>query len=388
VNLRGVRSDGLARGVALAPPEVLSPSSWLSVDLRTIAHGPALKTNAQLRLLLGATEVEARLRLLDRETLEPGARAVAQLHVVAPVSAPARERFILRLPSPAQTVAGGVVLDPQAMRLRRHEPTSYENLQALVGATPEEVIGRTIAGSGPAGAPLTRLARLAGLSQGRVEAALSAAGAVRTGARALTREAFDALIQSVQRMMVEQAEAQPNGLARRRIGLLTPGVGAEPLDAAIAALVSAGRLRQEGGVIRLAPQAADDQARGRQDQAMAARLGEAFRVAAFMPPDTAVAAATPAAKRGLDRLLRDGVIVRTYDRVQKRELLFHRDAVAEARRRLAPLLGEPGLLVKDAGMALGISRKYSVPLLEYLDTIQFTQRVGDRRILGRYGGDG
>jgi selenocysteine-specific elongation factor len=81
------------------------------------------------------------------------------------------------------------------------------------------------------------------------------------------------------------------------------------------------------------------------------------------------------------------VIVRTYDRVQKRELLFHRDAVAEARRRLAPLLIEPGLLVKDAGAVLGISRKYSVPLLEYLDTIQFTQRVGDRRILGRHGRD-
>jgi selenocysteine-specific elongation factor len=80
------------------------------------------------------------------------------------------------------------------------------------------------------------------------------------------------------------------------------------------------------------------------------------------------------------------VVVRTYDRVQKREVLFHRDAVAEAQRRLAPLLAEPGLLVKDAGAALGISRKYSVPLLEYLDTIQFTQRVGDRRILRRRGG--
>jgi selenocysteine-specific elongation factor len=388
VNLRGMPSDAIARGLALAPPDLLSPSSWLSVDLRCVAHGPALKTNARLRLLFGATEVEVRLRLLDRETLESGARAIAQLHAAVPLSAPARERFILRLPSPALTVAGGVVLDPDARRLRRRDPTQYLELEAFVGATPEEIVARSIAASGPAGAPLARLARTAGVSPSRAEAALSAAGAVRTGGRALMRKTFDTLVSDVLRLMVEQAEMQPNGLARRRVGLLTPGVGAEPLDAAIAALVAAGRLRQEGGLVRLAPHAADEQARARQDEAIALRLGEAFRAAAFMPPDTAVAASTPAAKRGLDRLLRDGVIVRTYDRVQKRELLFHRDAIAEAQRRLAPLLAEPGLLVKDAGAALGMSRKYSVPLLEYLDTIQFTQRVGDRRILGRYGRSG
>jgi selenocysteine-specific elongation factor len=387
VNLRGIPSDAVGRGLALAPPDLLSPSSWLSVDLRSVDHAPALKTNARLRLLFGATEVEARLRLLDRDTLEPGARAVAQLNVAVPVSAPARERFILRLPSPALTVAGGIVLDPAARRLRRRDPTQDADLKAWVGAMPEEIIAHAIAASGAAGVSVARLARVAGLSPERVETALTMTGGLRTGARAMTRDAFNDLVLAVLRLMVEQAETQPNGIARRRIGLLTPGVGAEPLDAAIAALVAAGRVRQEGGVLRLAPRAGDEQARARQDEAIAARLGEAFRVAAFNPPDMAVAASTPAAKRGLDRLLREGVIVRTYDRVQKREVLFHRDAVIEARRRLAPLLVEPGLLVKDAGAALGISRKYSVPLLEYLDTIQFTQRVGDRRILGRYGHD-
>jgi selenocysteine-specific elongation factor len=387
VNLRGIPQDAVARGLALAPPDLLSPSSWLSVDVRCVASGPALKTNARLRLMFGATDVEVSLRLLDRQTLEPGARAVAQLHAVTPLSAPARERFILRLPSPAQTVAGGGVLDPDARRMRRGDPALSADLEPWIGATPEEIIADAIAAGGRSGVPLTRLARVAGVSRRRVETALAAAGAVLTGARALSRDAFDALVADVLRLMVDQAESQPNGLARRRIGLLTPGVGAEPLDAAIAALVAAGRLRQDGGAVRLAPRAADEQARVRQEEAIAARLGEAFRVAAFTPPDMAIAASTPAAKRGLDRLLREGLIVRTYDRVQKRELLFHRDAIADARRRLTPLLVEPGLLVKDAGAALGISRKFSVPLLEYLDTIQFTQRVGDRRILGRHGRD-
>ena len=79
--------------------------------------------------------------------------------------------------------------------------------------------------------------------------------------------------------------------------------------------------------------------------------------------------------------MKEGAVVRTTDRVQKRDLFFHPDAVDIARTRLAPLLREPGLLVKEAGEALGISRKFSVPLLEYLDTVRFTKRVADRRVL-------
>jgi selenocysteine-specific elongation factor len=64
-------------------------------------------------------------------------------------------------------------------------------------------------------------------------------------------------------------------------------------------------------------------------------------------------------------------------------VLFHRDAVADARRRLLPLLAAaPGLLVAEVGGALEISRKYSLALLVHLDRIRFTRRVGDRRILG------
>jgi selenocysteine-specific elongation factor len=59
------------------------------------------------------------------------------------------------------------------------------------------------------------------------------------------------------------------------------------------------------------------------------------------------------------------------------------EAVARARLALAPLLAPPGLLVKEAGAVLGISRKFSVPLLEYLDAVKFTRRVDQRRVLAR-----
>jgi selenocysteine-specific elongation factor len=86
-------------------------------------------------------------------------------------------------------------------------------------------------------------------------------------------------------------------------------------------------------------------------------------------------------KRAVDRLLREGIIVRAVDRAKDREILFHKEAIEDAQRRLAPLLeGNPGLLVNEITAALGISRKYCMPLLDHLDTIHFTRRVDDRRV--------
>jgi selenocysteine-specific elongation factor len=83
-------------------------------------------------------------------------------------------------------------------------------------------------------------------------------------------------------------------------------------------------------------------------------------------------------------LVRTGRLVATFDRVQKREVIFHRDAVAHARRTIeGQLAGAAGFLVGELGRALGISRKHSIPLLEHLDSVHFTRRVGDRRVLAR-----
>ena len=85
-------------------------------------------------------------------------------------------------------------------------------------------------------------------------------------------------------------------------------------------------------------------------------------------------------KRVVDRLLREGVVVRTVDRAKDKELLFHKDAIADARHRLAPLLAPPGLLVSEIAAALGTTRKYCMPLLDHLDAIRFTRRIDDRRV--------
>ena len=143
-------------------------------------------------------------------------------------------------------------------------------------------------------------------------------------------------------------------------------------------------VRQAAGAVSLVQR--DRDAR---NAAQAARLGNqlaaALQQGGLSPPDLAALAADLPARHALAQLVRDGVAIRTRDRVQKRDVLFHRDAIDLARRRLAPLLTGAGLKVTEAGATLGISRKYSVPLLEYLDSIHFTRRVEDRRVLGSSG---
>ena len=161
-----------------------------------------------------------------------------------------------------------------------------------------------------------------------------------------------------------------------------PGASPAVLDAAVARLAQAGRLRQDGGLLR--PPARPDEKAGRMrmEAALAADLVQAFREGGLTPPDLERAAPTAPSRRVLEGLVRQGVIVKTFDRVQKREILFHCEAVDQAKARLAPVLHPPGLLVAEAGKVLGVSRKYSVPLLEHLDALRFTRRMGDRRVLG------
>ncbi|WP_158916476.1 selenocysteine-specific translation elongation factor [Caulobacter sp. S45] len=382
VNLRGVEPADAPRGSALIAPGLAPLSTWLSVELRAVVGAGSLRNGTRLMLLFGTAEVEARLRLLDRDTLEAGMPALAQLDCTEPVSVLARERFVLRIASPAHTVAGGIVLDPAARRRRRRDAGVLAELGALVEATPEQIVLQALKASGASGASLDRLSRLAGVSPGRARVMVGEASARIVGDIAITVDAFASVQARIRKVLAGQAESQPNGIARRRLAALVPHVGEAVLDHALSLLAAEGVIRLEGGVVRLPPRRADAESQARQVVAIAQRLVELLRQGGLGPPDVEALAPTPLARRVLDQLAKDGRAVRTFDRVQKREVFFHPDAVADAQKRLRPLLGGQGLSTGEIGAALGMSRKFSVPLLEYLDVLRFTRRQGDRRMLG------
>ena len=164
------------------------------------------------------------------------------------------------------------------------------------------------------------------------------------------------------------------GLARDELLTALPGTGAAVLDEALGCLLARGVISKRGSRL-VVPRPEEDRVRARNEAQRASRIAETLRRGGLTPPNPSAIVTDPQSKRAVDRLLREGVVVRALDRAKGRDILFHHDAIEAAQRRLAPLLERaPGLLVTEVGAALGISRKYSMPLLDHLDTIRFTRQ--------------
>jgi selenocysteine-specific elongation factor len=387
VNLRGIEPVQVASGDALGQPGILQPATWLSVHLRLLDNAPmALRTAETVRLLVGTMEAIVRVRLLDRDALAPGDSCLAQLHCLEAVVIPTRERFILRATSRPITIGGGLVLDCGSVRLQRHMAPTLRRLQVLANDDASAILARGLTEAGSLGVQISDLARLAGLAPLRVMALLSPEVVVTAGGVAVLRSALDVVLPALHAALEAQDVSAPGkGLTLNALAsTLHPASSTAVLEEAVARLVADGTASRDGGAVRLyRPE--QERAVFDLDEELAMRFAGMLRSAALQPPDLAdLTAEHTRAVIVLERLTRAGIIVRLVDRTQKRTLLFHRDAIRGAQDILAPLLASaPGLLAKDAGAALGVSRKYSIPLLEYLDTIRFTRRAGDRRMLVR-----
>jgi selenocysteine-specific elongation factor len=327
--------------------------------------------------MLGTDELDARLRLLDREVLEPRQAGFAQLHCETAVALPAREHVILRLASPPLTVAGGMVLEPATRRQRRNCPPVLKRLEDLRALAPEAIVAAQVEREGPGGTTLRQLSQLSGLATPRIAELLQTLPVVTSRSGLVVGKTdMDHLLSRIPQLLVPH----PTGLSRDQLLSALSGTGHAVLDAALGRLLARAAISLRGTQY-LIPRPNEDLARARNEVELASQIAEILRRSGLAPPNPSTIVTGAQSKRAVDRLLRAGIIVRCCDRAKDREILFHKDAIEAAQRRLEPLLeGSPGLLVNEITAALGISRKYCMPLLDHLDTIHFTRRVDDRRV--------
>lgn len=366
VNLRDLAAGEVTHGGALVSPGLLEPSAWLTVRLRAAPSAPPLRNGQRLRLLYGTAETDVVLRLLDRDALEPGDPCFAQFRCAQRIVVPVREHVVLRTMAPLRSVAGGVVIEAAPRRQRRHIAAVLERLERMANSSPKEIVTCMLdTGS----VRVLDAARLAGVSVGMAEATLREAGATLSGGFAARTDALERLAGRIMKLVSEQPDGLPTTALRAALGRL-----AQPLaDLVMTHLGTRGAVLRDGRLrLRRVEQKSLESA--------AREIAEQFRRAGLMPPLPSQVAID---RRACEALVRAGMLVRTHDRAQKRDILFHRDAIDLARTRLMLVLAEGGLTVSEIGTALGISRKYSVPLLEYLDAVHFTRREGDvRRLRG------
>ncbi|MEA2581267.1 MAG: selenocysteine-specific elongation factor [Actinomycetota bacterium] len=363
-NLVGAERDGLERGQVLTVPDQWRPGAVMEAELRPVrglAH--AITSRGAFKLYAGAAEVDARLRIYGAQRIEPGGTpAFVRLRLSRPLVLAPGDRFVLRESGRRETVGGGVVLDTAP-------PTR-------AGADPQERLAaraRTIAAG-----DLASLVTLLVNERGAVTA-VSVAEQLGVPQPSAPWLFSDTLRRDLEHSAVERLAAhheatplQPGAdvdlirrevvRAARRAGVRTDASFA---DAAISELVTAGTLVREGGALRLPSH-----------HAAPIRTAETDRLLAVIdsptPPTVRELRATGFGSDLIEAAGREGLLVRVSP-----ELVIS----AELAARAAALVNAApqGITVSAVREALGTSRKYAVPLMEWMDRQGITRREGDLR---------
>jgi selenocysteine-specific elongation factor len=373
-------------------PGSLEPATLLTAEVTSLEGLEApLEDGLAVRLHVGTADVAARLHLVSTRDESPkplpqGGRAVVQLSCLEPVAARRGDRFVLRRPSPQETIGGGRVLDTGRVRIRRRTPLPAAAAAVLAGDDERAVAALLLAEAGPAGLETAALARRLGI---HVEDAAAHLDALASGGAALRLTPTLAVAAAASVEMARRAEAY--FAERRKSGAPTLLVGRRELlgkiarelpdatgEAWLATLAAAKKLVVSGdqaGPPGAAGSAFSDEAGG-----FATRIEEAWRKAGFEAPgslDLAKALGTkPQVVAGLvQHLLKNGTLVRLSP-----EVFVHAEVLAGVEAKVTAQKGRT-MSVGDFRDLLGLSRKYLIPLLEHLDRKRLTRRVGDARVV-------
>src|SRR5262245_61072332 len=393
VNLQGIDLAEVERGQTLAPAGRLRTSSMLDARLRLLESSPrGLRARSRVRLHIGAAEVLARVVPLGRMELAPGATCFAQLRLETPTLALPGDHFIVRAYSPVVTIGGGVVIDalPSKHRLREAaEAASW--LEKLEAADEVERIALLVEMAGERGMSQDEIAARSGSSD---EVIKRAAEAITKNRRAVTasqnpktsltplvaRPAFEELAGRVRATLKEFHRKSPleSGMGREEIReRIFAHLPTDIFRAVIANLVERNEVVAEKDLLRLSSHRV---ALSPEEQTAKDRLAALFAEAGLqpMPLEDAIAQSgvdAARAQRFAQMLINSGELVRVAG------LVFHRSALDGLRETLRRFKTEhgPRLDVTAFKDLTGVSRKYAIPLLEYLDLQRVTRRSGEVR---------
>jgi selenocysteine-specific elongation factor len=388
MNLVGLDTEEVERGNVAAPPGSYARVQALDARLEVLPSCPReVKNRTRVRVYLGTAEVLARLNLLDAETLEPGKDGLVQLRLETPTVAARGDRFVLRFYSPMETIGGGSVIDTATSRLRRFNASVLENLRVKEAGTPEELVAEAVERAGLKPSNPQELARTLGMADTEVRPyvdALKAEGVLVAleGEQVVHRHRVDAATHQLRSVLSEFHAANPMraGMSREEVrSRLSRMMDAKGFALTLGRAEAERSVVVEGGRLRLSDHAPAYTA---EQQGMVEALERGLLADPFNAPfysDLCKAAGLDPKKASdvWEALIDNGVVVRI-----AADLFLHREAVAQAVTRVREFLRTDGQMT--AGQLrdlLGTTRKYAVPLMEYLDAQRVTRRIGDVREL-------
>ncbi len=389
INLAGIHHEQVHRGQELSAVGHLVPSKVITVRLSVLPSMPRpLKHRSRVRCHLGTAELMASVSLLGAERLEPGATGPAQLFLAEPCAVIWGQPFVLRTESPVQTLGGGQVVDPHAARLPRRSSAVLAKVAELSSHEPLARAGAALYFAGLRGWQPEELTRTAGINDlPAVLAELERSGDLcqlqvsHSRHVRVHRQALDEIYDRIRQFLDKEHARNPLRamLDRSRLANQFTYLGSDGLvEAVLAAMGQSGQLRMNERGVALpgrGPQLSQN------EQRLVGQILDSYRAAGYQPPTVgeikAQAVKNQAAVPQLITLAAaEGQLVQISP-----DFYLHADVDRQLRDTLAPRLAEGGLTVSQIRDILAISRKYAVPICEYLDRCGFTRRDGDLRVL-------
>jgi selenocysteine-specific elongation factor len=380
LNLAGASMEDLSRGMTLTPPGTFEATRRADVSLRLLSSASRpLKNRARVHFHSNTMETVAEVLLRGTKTIAPDEEAFVRLKLPEAALLLPGDRFIIRQFSPVVTIGGGVVLDAAPI-LRR--PGQNDFLQTLAGGNPEAILQARIARRQQEGISLSRLVGETGWARSVVESLLS--GPVKQGRVVRIADLFleSSVVDGLKRLIISCAgnfhtkNPLVKGIGKEELRVNTK-TRPEVFDALVAGLAHENKIEVVADVVQLPGLGVvmkDEEAAAKKNIEEA--FGQAgLKVPALQEVIAGLKVDKVRAQKIVTLLLRDKILIKVSE-----ELVFHRSALAELRRQVAAYRVKSSKIdVAHFKELAGVSRKYAIPLLEYLDRERVTRRVGDAR---------
>jgi selenocysteine-specific elongation factor len=380
LNLASLPTEDLARGMTLTAAGAFHSTSRIDAQLSLLPSAKPVKSGTCVHFHAYTSEVIAELRLYGTRQLKPGDVAFAQLRFSEPMLIFPGDRFIVRQFSPVITIGGGLVLDASPLARKQRAETVTAFLEIMRDGSFEQILAARVARRGATGLPLDDITGEMNLRKSEVARLAASSGQVRCNQTLVAPAAYaKAEVDTLQAVKNFQ-DANP----------LVAGIGKEQLRdrlklgtdifySVIARLVEEKKIEVRGELVHLAGRGVvmkDEESESKKiiEQAFAStglKVPSLKEVLAGLKVDKV------RAQKIVTLLLRDRILIKVSE-----DLVFHQSALAELRRKVSALKSTvPKIDVGRFKDMTGVSRKYAIPLLEYLDRERVTRRVGDERVI-------
>ncbi len=389
VNLAGIEHTALTRGMVLAAPGKFRKTRRIDVRLELLASARKMKQRTRAHFHAGTAETIAEIFFHGEKELPPGGRAFANLKLQDEILVLPGDRFIVRQFSPVVTIGGGAVLDPLARRPMLRDTGRAVFLKSLEKGNREEILAamtqRALLGLG-----IEEIVARTGWAEKEIHEVsekLSGTGLLKSVSAEPLVLVSGELFEETRKKIAEKVEKFQKenpllpGISREDLrASLGKRVRTETFRAALEELVSQKKLdaygelvKKAGSEIALRP----EEARAK-EQIEAAFASASLTVPSVKEVLAKLSVEARRAEKLLQILLREKSLVRVSP-----ELIFHRQALAQLKEQLGAYKNAKGdrISVPTFKELTGVTRKYAIPLLEYLDRERVTRRAGDERVI-------